>query len=347
MNMIKINNFKIGPNVRPTIIAELGINHNGSLERAIKIADSAIKSGADFIKHQTHIVDDEMSDEAKKVIPGNSKKNIFEIIKNSSLNEEDEFKLMQHIKKQGKIFFSTPFSRKAVDRLEKFKVPIYKIGSGECNNYPLVEYIAKKRKPIILSTGMNDIKSIKTSVEILRKYKIKYALMHCTNIYPTPDHLVRLDCIEILKNKFKDAIVGLSDHSETIYGCLGAIGKGASIIEKHFVDSKKFKGPDISASMDPKELKELIKGSKVIFASRGKNKKAIKEEKKTIAFAFASIAAVKNIKQGEKFTEKNIFPLRPYNGDYKVKDYYSLLGKKAAKDISAGNQIKKAYVKKN
>ena len=344
--MIKIKNFKIGKKVFPTIIAELGINHNGSLERAIQIADAAIKAGANFIKHQTHVVEDEMADEAKKVIPGNSKKNIFEIIKNSSLNEEDEFKLMQFIKKKGKIFFSTPFSRKAVDRLEKFNVPLYKIGSGECNNYPLVEYIASKRKPIILSTGMNSIKTIKPAVEILKKYKIKYALLHCTNIYPTPNKLVRLDCIDELRKNFDDALIGLSDHSDSIYGCLAAIGKGATIIEKHFVDTKKVKGPDISASMDINELKQLIKGSKIIFESMGGNKTPVKEEKKTIAFAFASVTAVKDIKKNDIFTEKNIFPLRPYNGEYKVKDYKHLLKKRAAQNIKAGTQIKKKHVKK-
>ena len=343
--MIKIKKFKIGRNVEPTIIAELGINHNGSLKRAIQIADAAIKAGSNFIKHQTHIVEDEMADEAKKVIPGNSKKNIFEIIKNSSLNEEDEFKLMKFIKKKGKVFFSTPFSRKAVDRLEKFKVPLYKIGSGECNNYPLVDYIASKRKPIILSTGMNSIKTIKPAVQILRKYKIKYALLHCTNIYPTPNKLVRLDCIDELRENFDDALIGLSDHSSSIYGCLGAIGKGAAIIEKHFVDTKTVKGPDISASMDSYELKQLIKGSKIIFESMRGNKAAVKEEKKTIAFAFASVTAVKDIKKNDKFSKKNIFPLRPYNGHYKVKDYKRLLKKKAKQNIKAGTQIKKIHVK--
>ena len=343
--MIKIKKFKIGKTVAPTIIAELGINHNGSLKRAIQIADTAIKAGANFIKHQTHIVEDEMADVAKKVIPGNSKKNIYEIIKDSSLSEADEFRLMQFVKSKGKIFFSTPFSRKAVDRLEKFGVPLYKIGSGECNNYPLVEYIASKRKPIILSTGMNSIKTIKPAVEILKKYKIKYALLHCTNIYPTPNKLVRLDCIDELRKNFDDALIGLSDHSDSIYGCLAAIGKGATIIEKHFVDTKRVKGPDISASMDVNELKQLLKGSKIIFESMGGNKNPVKEEKKTIAFAFASVTAVKDIKKNDIFTEKNIFPLRPYNGEYKVKDYKSLLRKKAAQNIKAGTQIKKKHVK--
>ena len=344
--MIRINNYRIGKKHKPTIVAEIGINHNGSLKRAIQIAKAAIDAGADFIKHQTHVVDDEMSDMAKKIKPGNSNKNIFDIIQNSSLNEEKEFELMKYVKKRGKVYFSTPFSRKAVDRLERFNVPLYKIGSGECNNYPLVEYIAKKKKPVILSTGMNSIKTIKPAVKILRNYKVNYALLHCTNIYPTPNELVRLKCLDELRDNFKDAIIGLSDHSSSIYGCLGAIGRGASIIEKHFVDTKKIRGPDISSSMDINELKELIKGSKIIFESLKGKKRALKEEKKTIAFAFASVAAVKNIKKNEKFTVKNIFPIRPYNGNFKVKDYKNLLGKFATNDIKKGSQIKYRNVKK-
>ena len=221
-----------------------------------------------------------------------------------------EKKLMQHIKSREK-FFSTPFSRKAVERLEKFKVPLYKIGSGECNNYPLIEYICKKKKPIIMSTGMNSIKTIIPAVKIIRKYKVPFALLHCTNIYPTPHKLVRLDAMLELKKIFKDAIIGLSDHSRTIYPCLAAITMGASIVEKHYVHSKKIKGPDISSSMDKNELSELIKASKIIFESKGGVKKPLKEERKTIAFAFASIAALKDIKKGDKFTNINIFPIRP------------------------------------
>ena len=141
---------------------------------------------------------------------------------------------MQYVKIKKMIFISTPFSRAAVDRLIKFKVPDFKIGSGECNNYPLIEYIAKHRKPIILSTGMNTIESIKPSVKIFEKYKVPYALLHCTNIYPTPTKLIRLQAILKLKKSFPNAILGLSDHSKTIFPCLGAIALGASGIPKTF-----------------------------------------------------------------------------------------------------------------
>ena len=168
----KISDITVSQKTDPLIIAEIGINHNGSLERAINIADQAMKSGAKVIKHQTHIVDDEYSFHAKKIKPGNSNRNIFDIIKNCSLNEEEEFKLMNYIKKKKRIFISTPFSLKAVDRLIKFKVPAFKVGSGECNNHILIDYIAKQNKPIILSTGMNNMSSVDQSVKIINKYGV-------------------------------------------------------------------------------------------------------------------------------------------------------------------------------
>jgi len=285
-----------------------------------------------------------MSVEAKKIIPGNANSSIFSIIKRYSLSYKDEKKLMNHIKQKKCIFISTPFCKAAVDRLVEFKIPLFKIGSGECNNYPLVEYICSKKKPIILSTGMNDIKSISKSVKIIRKYKIPYALLHCTNIYPTPPHLVRLEAMLELKKNFKDAIVGLSDHTESIFTSLGAVSLGASLVEKHFTDNKKSKGPDMSASLDPKELNELVTGSKIIFNSMKGKKKAVKEEKKTIAFAFASISSTKKIKKGDVFSKDNIFPLRPGNGYFKIRDFDKILGKRAKKDIPKGHQLRKKDV---
>ena len=341
MKIFKIGNILIGEKYNPVIIPEIGINHKGDINLAIHMADKAIKAGAQIIKHQTHIVDDEMSYEAKKIKPANAAIPIYDLIKKSSLNEKDEKKLMNYILSRKKIFISTPFSRKAAQRLANFGVPAFKIGSGECNNYPLVEYIAKFKKPIILSTGMNSIDTIRPSVKIFRKYKIPYALLHCTNIYPTPARLVRINCINLLKENFPDAVVGLSDHTESIYTSIASIALGASIIEKHFTDSKKRKGPDISSSMDSSELKELIKATKEVYLSRGDTKKSLLEEKKTINFAFASIAATKDILKGETFNSKNIFPLRPNSGYFKVKDYQKLIGKKSRNNIKKGFQLKK------
>ena len=342
----RIGNLKIGDNSPPVIISELGINHNGNLDIAIAIADSAIKSGAQIIKHQTHIPDDEMSIEAKKIVPAHTKQSIYQIIKKCSLNENDEKKLMNYIKSKKRIFISTPFSRKAVDRLIKFNIPAFKIGSGECNNHHFVEYICKFKKPIIMSTGMNTIKSIRKSVSVIRKYKIPYALLHCVNLYPTPPEFMKIESVKEIKQAYPDAVVGLSDHTENIYSSLGSISLGARIIEKHYVDSKIIrKGPDISSSMDSAELKQLIIGSKTIYASLGKGKFPNKKEKNTSNFAFQSVVSICDIKKNDLFSQSNIYLRRPGNGDFSVNSLSSLYGKKAIRDIKNNHQIKKKDVK--
>ena len=172
---MKILNRNIGVNYDPLIIAEIGINHGGNLKVAKEMVDSAKRAGVEIIKHQTHIVDDEMSPEAKKVIPGNSTKSIYQIMDECSLNYDDELALKDYVEKNNMIFISTPFSRAAVDRLVEFDVPAFKIGSGECNNYPLIEYVCNFKKPVILSTGMNSIDSVKKSVQILKENNIDFA----------------------------------------------------------------------------------------------------------------------------------------------------------------------------
>ncbi len=340
----KINDRFVGQDYDPLIIAEIGINHNGSLTLAKKIVDSAKKAGAEIIKHQTHIPEEEMSSQAKKLIPVHTNKSIYEIIKNCSLSESEEILLKKYVEKKGLIFISTPFSKAASIRLQKMDVPAFKIGSGECNNYPLIEHIANYKKPMIISTGMNSIKSIKPTVEILRQKKVPFALLHCTNIYPTPPELVRLNAMSELKKNFPDAIIGLSDHTTSNYTCLGAVAMGASILERHFIDKKNRKGPDISCSMNEKELKDLINGSKIIYSSLKGKKEAQKKESDTINFAFASVVSIMKIMKGSKFTKKNIWLKRPNDGDYGPADFNKLLGRKAKKTIHIDKKIKKADV---
>lgn len=344
MPEFKIANRWIGDNHPPIVIAEIGINHEGSLETAIKMADAAIDAGAEIIKHQTHIIEDEMSNEAKFVIPGNASISIYEIMDHCALSENEEYLLMEHVKKRGAIFISTPFSRAAVDRLAKFDIPAFKIGSGECNNYPLVKYIASFGKPVILSTGMNTIDSICPAVDILRKANIPFALLHCTNIYPTPPDLVRLDAIRALKRAFPDAVVGLSDHTTSNYICMGAVALGASILERHFTDRMDRPGPDIVCSMDPSGLSTLIEGAELIFIARGGEKEPAEAEAPTIAFAFASVVAIQDIAPGEVLTKENIWVKRPGSGDFTAQHYETLLGKIARTHIRCGFQIKKTDI---
>ena len=341
MNEFKLGNRMVGSQHPPLVIAEIGINHNGSLDSAISLADDAIDAGIEVIKHQTHVVADEMTSEAKSVIPGNSDKSIYEIMEECALSEEDEISLKEHVESRGKIFISTPFSRAAADRLESMGVCGYKIGSGECNNYPLIEHIAAFKKPIILSTGMNDLNSISPAVEIFRKHKIPYALLHTTNIYPTPNHLVRLGAMTELQETFDDAVVGLSDHTTTNHACFGAVALGASILERHFTDSMTREGPDIVNSMDPSAAQELITGANILFQERGGSKGPVDEELPTIKFAFASVVSIDNIKQGQIFSKDNLWVKRPGTGEMLAEEYESILGKRAVNAIPSGQQLKR------
>lgn len=335
---------RIGDEHPPLVIAEIGINHEGSLDTAVAMVDAAVSAGAEIIKHQTHIVDDEMSDEAKSIIPGNADVSIYEIMRRCALEEDDERQLMRYVQSKGVIFISTPFSRKAADRLVKFDVPAFKIGSGECNNYPLIKYIAGFKKPVILSTGMNTVESVRTSVEILRQGNVPYALLHCTNVYPTPPKLVRLGAMLRLKREFPDAVVGLSDHTTSNYTCLGAVALGASIVERHFTDRMDRPGPDILCSMDPTALVSLIEGANIIFSARGSEKGPVEAEAPTVAFAFGSIIATCDIEAGALLNENNIWVKRPGTGDFHAADFDRLLGKVAKKRIAKGSQIRKSDV---
>jgi len=341
---LKIGKRKVGLKYPPLIIVELGINHNGKFGLAKKIILSAKKSGAEIIKHQTHLPYYEMSEEAKNIVPVHTKENIYKIIEKCSLKVNEEKKLKQFVESQNLTFISTPFSREAADQLNLMNVKAFKIGSGECNNYPLIEHVCKFKKPIILSTGMNDIPSIKIACKIIEKHNVDYALMHTTNLYPTPVNLVRLNSLNELKKNFPKAVIGLSDHTSDNLTSFAAIALGASIIEKHFVDSKKIRtGPDISASIDEKQLKELIIGSKKIYSALPGSKKPVKEEKNTMKFAFASVVAIKNIKKGSKLNKKNIWVKRPGTGDFLARDYKKLLGKKVFKNIKINTQLKKKH----
>lgn len=337
---IQIGSRKIGYDFDPLVIAEIGINHEGSLKTAMEMVDAAYKAGAEVIKHQTHIVEDEMSGAAKKVIPGNADVSIYEIMERCALSETDERQLKEYVEAKGMIFISTPFSRAAADRLEQMNVPAYKIGSGECNNYPLLEHIASFGKPVILSTGMNTIESIRKAVNIFRNANVPYALLHCTNVYPTPPHLVRLGAMVQLEQEFPDAVIGLSDHTTNNYACLGAVALGASILERHFTDSMERPGPDIICSMDPAALQELIEGSKILKQERGGDKGPVAEEKVTIDFAYATVVSINKINKGEPLTMQNIWVKRPGTGEIHAEHFNTILGKKAVEDIDADTQIK-------
>ncbi len=337
MKNIKIKNFSIGYGNPVFIIAEAGINHNGSFKIAKKMVDVATKSNVDCIKFQTHITEKEMI--RTNITPGNiSKKTHWSIIKNCELSVIEEKKIQEYCRKKKILFLSTPFSKDAVDRLEKINIPAYKIGSGELTNIPFLYHIAKTNKPVILSTGMSTINEIKEAVKIFKKYNSPIALLQTTSIYPTEYKDVKLGGIETLQKLFK-VPVGISDHSIGIYTALGAVAKGACIVEKHFTIDKNMPGPDQKLSLEPNELSELVKGCQAVKLALGDRKNILSGEKPILKFARESVVSIREINKGEKFNEKNISTKRPGTGSISAKEYYHLIGKKAKRKITFDKQL--------
>ena len=330
----------VGPGHVPLVVAEIGINHEGDLEVALEMVDAARRAGVEVVKHQTHVVDDEMSGAAKTVVPGNADVSIYQIMERCALSEDDERRLKDHVEASGMIFISTPFSRAAADRLERMNVPAYKIGSGECNNYPLLRHIASFGKPIILSTGMNTIASVGKAVAIFEERGVPYALLHTTNLYPTPPHLVRLGAMVELGQAFPRAVIGLSDHTTDNLACIGAIALGASIVERHFTDTMTRVGPDIVCSMDEARCRELIAAAKILHLELGGTKGPVEEEQVTMDFAFATVVTIAPIKAGEKLTKANLWVKRPGTGSIPAERYEELLGKTARRDLPIDTHLR-------
>jgi sialic acid synthase SpsE len=341
----RIGDRLIGPSQPPLVIAEIGINHEGSYEKAIRMVDDAYAVGCECVKFQSHVIEDEMI--PNDVIPGNAKESIWDIMVRCALTEEEEQRLKAYVESRGIIYLCTPFSRAAAVRLHNMNVPAYKIGSGECNNYPLVKHIASYGKPVILSTGMNDLASIEPSVQILEDAGVPYALLHCTSMYPTPYEKVRLGALKDLANKFPQAVLGLSDHSLGNYTCFAAVVYGASILEKHYTSDKTWPGPDVPISIDPTELKELIEGSRAIQLALGGSKEILPEEQPTIDFAYACVVALQDIAAGEKLTRENIWVKRPGTGEIKAVDFESLLGQTVRQSIPKNAQLKWEFVNRS
>jgi len=338
MRRMQIRGRVIADDEPPLVIAEIGINHEGDTAKARRMVDEAVAAGCECVKFQCHVIDDEMI--PNDVVPGNATDTIWNIMARCALSEEDDRELKRRVEDAGAIYLSTPFSRAAADRLESMDVPAYKIGSGECNNYPLVRHIAGFGKPVILSTGMNDLQSIRPAVEILRGAGVPYALTHCTSMYPTPYAKVRLGAISDLRDAFPDAVVGLSDHSLGNYTCLAAVALGARILEKHFTADKTWPGPDVAISMDPPQLADLLRGSRAVFEARGGAKTILPEEQPTIDFAYACVVTTHEVKAGDVFSNDNIWVKRPGTGEIKAGDFERVLGRRATRAIPADAQVR-------
>jgi sialic acid synthase SpsE len=338
--MIRIYNRKIGDNFRPFIIAEACINHDGSFNKAIKMIKEAKKSNACAIKFQMHDLDDEMLKKTPKSY--NFKETLYETLKRTNFTTEQHIKLKSFCEKIGIIYLCTPFSKKSVDVLvNKVKVKLLKVGSGELTNLPLQEYIAKKKLPTIVSTGMSELREINETVNLFKKFNKNIILTHCTSIYPCPYEFSNIGAIPLMREKFNLSI-GLSDHTNTIYTSLGAVALGASVIEKHFTLNKKSIGPDHASSIEPSELKILTEGALAIFKAKGKLKKIHQRERQIIKWARESVVSLKVIKKGEKFSKYNTSVKRPAPNSKEIpaKFFNKVLGKKAKSKILINKKIK-------
>jgi len=329
------------------IIAEAGINHNGSLKKAKKLVDIAKWAGADIVKFQTFDASEIVTKLAKKANYQNKsigkKKLQHQMLKKLSLDSRMHFILSNYAKSKKIEFLSTGFDINNLKMLLGLGIKRIKIPSGEITNMLLLEFVAKQKLPIILSTGMSNLKEIQDAIKILNKHrnnKSSITVLHCTSEYPAPLNEANLLALKTLKKKLKTP-VGYSDHTLGLEASIGAVVLGAKIIEKHFTINRNSVGPDHKASLDPQQLKIFIKSIRNIDKALGKEeKKVTKSEKKNKIFARRSLVALKKIKKDEVFNLKNIGAKRPGNGISPMK-IYSLLGKKSKYNYKIDQIIKK------
>ena len=337
---MKIANREISAQHPPLVIAEIGINHGGDLEVAKSMVRLARDAGCEMVKHQTHFVEDEMTEEAKSIFPPNADVSIWEVMQRCALSPDDEIALKAYTEELGMIYISTPFSRAAADFLDGIDVPAFKIGSGEADNLPLIRHIATKGKPVIMSTGMQSIETLTRSVAILDEAGIDYALLECTNLYPSPPEIVSLKGVTELRKAFPKAVVGFSDHSIGPEMALASVALGASILERHFTDSRYRKGPDISCSMDPAELKFLIDRSKEIHTALNNEKQRTGPEEDVYRFARASIVADRDLEAGTILKADDIWARRPGSGEIPGFEFDNLVGRRLRLAKTRNQQLK-------
>ena len=323
------------------IIAEAGVNHNGSLDIAKNLVDKAVEAGVDIIKFQTFKAEKLVSKSAKQA--EYQKKNIgnhaddsqYNMLKKLELSEQDHQELMNYCKEKGIRFWSTAFDFDSIDYLHTLNLGLWKIPSGEITNCPYIKKIAEYHEPVIISTGMCEMSDISAAMNVLLKYgvqKNQITILHCNTEYPTPYEDVNLLAMQQIKKEF-DVAVGYSDHTKGIEVPIAAVALGASVIEKHFTLDRNMEGPDHKASLEPDELKAMVSAIRNIEKALGSGNKTVSEsERKNIAIARKSIVASFPIKKGDLFTEQNLTVKRPGTGISPMR-WEEVVGNKAAKDF--------------
>lgn len=335
---VRMGDRLVGLGQRPFIIAEACINHQGEIAVAERMVYSAHAVGADAIKFQVHLLENEMLRQAPQ--SDNFDEPLWETLDRTNLTVDEHRRLKQLCERLGIMYLCTPFSRDGADILEELGVVAYKTGSGELTNLPVQEHIAKKGKPMIISTGMCTVDEIAETVELVKNVGPPFILTHCVSAYPAPYHIANLNMIPKYMDLFK-VPVGLSDHTRAIYTSLGAVALGACLVEKHFTLDKLQKGPDHASSLEPFELGELVKGAEAVFLALGDEKRIFPEESQTIAWARESVVTECSVAKGTTITPEMVWVKRPSPGTGAVpaKDLKKVIGRIAKVDIPEGVQV--------
>lgn len=323
------------------IIAEAGVNHNGSIELAKQLVDKAVEAGVDYIKFQTFKTEKLVAKSAQ--MASYQKKNIrtkdnsqFAMLKKLELSSDQHEELIAYCKEKGIKFFSTAFDLDSIDYLHSLNLGLWKIPSGEITNYPYIKKIAQYGEPVIISTGMCEMQDIENAVASLLKWGTKkedIIILHCNTEYPTPYQDVNLKAMDAIREKF-GVEVGYSDHTKGIEVPIAAVALGATVIEKHFTLNRNMEGPDHKASLEPDELKAMVSAIRNIEQAVGDGvKKVTDSEKGNISVARKSIVAARNINKGEVFTEENLTVKRPGTGISPM-HWEEILGQVAKRDFA-------------
>lgn len=329
------------------IIAEAGVNHNGSIQIAKQLVDKAVEAGADMIKFQTFKAEKLVSKSAKqaeyqkKSIGSKADDSQLNMLKKLELSEIDHQTLIDYCQQKGIQFFSTAFDMESIDYLHSLNLGLWKIPSGEITNYPYIRKIALYNEPVILSTGMCEIDDVSAAMNVLQSNGVQrdqITILHCNTEYPTPYEDVNLRAMQVMQDEFH-VKVGYSDHTKGIEVPIAAVALGASVIEKHFTLDRNMDGPDHKASLEPDELKAMVSAIRNIERALGSGKKTVSDsERKNIAIARKSIVAACDIKAGEVLTEQKLTVKRPGNGVSPMR-WEEVLGQKAKRDFNEDELI--------
>lgn len=328
------------------IIAEAGVNHNGSIELAKQLVDKAVDAGADYIKFQTFKAANLVTKKARQA--EYQKNNIdggddsqYQMLKKLELTQEEHFELIEYCNQRGVRFFSTAFDFDSIEFLDSLHLGLWKIPSGEITNYPYIKKIAQKQGDVILSTGMSTSEDIQNAVDVLLRWgktKDQITILHCNTEYPTPFEDVNLRAMLSIKEHFGTQ-VGYSDHTRGIEVSIASVALGATVIEKHFTLDRNMSGPDHKASLEPDELKAMVSAIRNIEKALGSSEKKVTDsERKNIAVARKSIVADRNISKGEILTEENLTVKRPGTGISPMR-WEEVLGTTAVRDFQEDELI--------